>query len=141
MSSPEVGFRYSNNNSSDMIDRPYHSGLILDTHDGLGLSKSGRSTGLTSSVLYSLESVELDRLKSKQGHGYHFVINWLGMSRVRNPQHFAEAGDYGAWIARVDGMVFGMLTGGNQRQGTTYFCQMTAPLSSFESFRRGLMGA
>ena len=75
-------------------------------------------------MLHSLESVELDRLKRKQGHGYHLAINWVRKVPTSESTTFAEAGDSGAWITRVDGMVLGMLTGGDQRQGTIYFCQM-----------------
>ncbi|KAJ5804249.1 uncharacterized protein N7518_000552 [Penicillium psychrosexuale] len=104
--SGNIGFRYSNNTSRNRIDRPYHGGSILDARDGMGLFKSGRSTGLTSFVLHSLGSVELDRLKSKQRHGYSFVINWARKASTSESTTFAEAGESGAWITRVDGMVF-----------------------------------
>lgn len=104
---------------------PYHGGSILDVRDGSKLYKSGRSTSMTASVYHGLESVKLDRLQSKKGLGYHLVITWVyKIATSENSLPFAEHGDSGAWITRVDGKVFGILTGGDERQDTTYFCRI-----------------
>ncbi|KAJ5788383.1 hypothetical protein N7457_003373 [Penicillium paradoxum] len=103
----------------------HYGGSILDVCDGLRLYKSGRSTGMTCSVHHGLESIRLDRLESKKGPGYDLVITWV--SKTATPEDsipFARLGDSGAWITRVDGKVFGIVTGGDERQGTTYFCRM-----------------
>lgn len=85
--------------------------------------KSGRSTGVTEAVFNGLRSVELDRLKSEKGPGYELRIKWTTkISFMDEP--FAEPGDSGSWIYAMDGSVFGLLTGGDERQGTTYVCRM-----------------
>ncbi|CAI7583811.1 unnamed protein product [Penicillium glandicola] len=66
------------------------------------------------------------RFKSKKGPGYYFVITWVSnIATSESSIPFAEAGDSGAWITRVDGKVFGILTGGDPRKGTTFFCRIS----------------
>ncbi|OQE19300.1 hypothetical protein PENFLA_c019G02441 [Penicillium flavigenum] len=114
------GFQYSNTPTN----LPYH-GPFMHARDGLKLYKSGRSTGMTASVYHGLESVRLDRLESKKGPGYRLVITWVNkIATSENSYPFAEGGDSGSWITRVDGKVFGILAGGDERQGTTYFCRI-----------------
>ncbi|KAJ5969721.1 hypothetical protein N7501_005969 [Penicillium viridicatum] len=105
------GFQYSNM----LANPPYHGGSILDVRDGSKVYKSGRSTSMTASVYHGLESVKLDRLQSKNGPKYHLVITWVyKIATSENSLPFAESGDSGAWITRVDGKVFGILTGGDE---------------------------
>ncbi|KAJ5356366.1 hypothetical protein N7517_010975 [Penicillium concentricum] len=71
------------------------------------------------------DSFCLPRLKSKEGPGYHVVITWVYKSATPETSFpFAGHGDSGAWITRIDGKVFGILTGGDERQGTTYFSRI-----------------
>ncbi|KAJ5471079.1 hypothetical protein N7530_008436 [Penicillium desertorum] len=115
------GFQYSNTPTNP----PYHGGSLMHARDGLKLYKSGRSTGMTASAYNGLESVRLDRLESRKGAGYHLVITWVNqIATSENSYPFAEGGDSGSWITRVDGKVFGMLAGGDERMGTTYFCRI-----------------
>ncbi|KAJ5835364.1 hypothetical protein N7447_001390 [Penicillium robsamsonii] len=114
-------FQYSN----EPTNPRYYGGSIGNVLDGLNLYKSGRSTAMTASVYHGLESVELERLKSKKGPGYILGITWVSkMATPENSFPFAEHGDSGAWITRMDGKVFGILTGGDERQGTTYFSRI-----------------
>jgi hypothetical protein len=72
-----------------------------------------------------LGSVKLDRLESKDEAGCHPVITWVyKTANAESSFPFAGPGDSGAWITRVDGKVFGILTGGDERQGTTLFCRI-----------------
>jgi hypothetical protein len=112
------GFKFNTN-------LPYFGGYIPDVPSGLDLCKSGRSTSMTTSVYNGLESVKLDRLESKEGPGFHLVITWVSkIATPEGPFSFAEPGDSGALITRMDGKVLGILTGGDERQGTTYFCRI-----------------
>ncbi|KAJ5854876.1 hypothetical protein N7534_007419 [Penicillium rubens] len=115
------GFQYSKMPTNP----PYHGGSFIDARDELKLYKSGRSTGMTTSAYHGLESVKLDRLKSKKGAGYDLVITWINTIATSDDSYsFAEGGDSGSWITRVDGKVFGILAGGDERLGTTYFCRI-----------------
>jgi hypothetical protein len=115
------GFQYSNTPTNP----PYHGGSFMDAPDGLKLYKSGRSTGMTASAYHGLESVKLDRLKSKKCAGYDLVITWVNTIPTSEDSYsFAEGGDSGSWITRVDGKVLGILAGGDERLGTTYFCRI-----------------
>ncbi|KAJ5202662.1 hypothetical protein N7449_004741 [Penicillium cf. viridicatum] len=115
------GNKYSNTPTSP----PYHGGSFMNSRDGLKFYKSGRSTGMTASVYHGLDSVRLDRVESKKGDGYHLVITWVNkIATSDNSFPFADDGDSGSWITRVDGKVFGILTGGDDHQGTTYFCRV-----------------
>ncbi|KAJ9490549.1 hypothetical protein VN97_g2702 [Penicillium thymicola] len=115
------GFQYSNAPTNP----PYQGGSFPGVCNGLRLYKSGRSTGMTASVHHGLESIELARLRSKKGAGYHPVITWVNKVATSESSYpFAEEGDSGSWITRADGKVLGILTGGDARQGTTYFCRI-----------------
>ncbi|KXG53650.1 uncharacterized protein PGRI_007000 [Penicillium griseofulvum] len=114
----------SGNNGYTSTERVYHHGS-QDARAGTTLYKSGRSTGETTSVYHGLGSVTLDRIESKDGARYYPVITWVcKTSNAESSFPFAVRGDSGAWITRVDGKVFGILTGGDERQGTTLFCRI-----------------
>ncbi|KOS37014.1 hypothetical protein ACN38_g12217 [Penicillium nordicum] len=67
------GFQYCNTPTNP----PYQGGSFPDVRKGLKLYKSGRSTGMTASVHHGLESIEIARLQSKKGAGFHPVITWV----------------------------------------------------------------
>jgi hypothetical protein len=80
---------------------------------------------MTTSAYHGLESVRLDWVESKKGAGYHHIITWVNkIATSENSYPFAEGGDSGSWITRVDGKVLGILAGGDERLGTTYFCRI-----------------
>ncbi|KAJ5165120.1 uncharacterized protein N7500_006950 [Penicillium coprophilum] len=124
------GFHYYSNPSQNP---PYHGGSTLDIRSGTIIYKSGRSTGITASVYHSLESVQLDRLKSDKGPGYTFSIIWTYKTATPESSFpFAEPGDSGAWITRMDGKVLGILTGADERQTTHYFCRISDVLDDIK---------
>lgn len=80
---------------------------------------------MTASVYHGLESIELDQPKSNKERGHDLVITRVyKIATSESSFPFAASGDSGAWVTRADGKVFGILTGGDLRQSTTYFCRM-----------------
>jgi hypothetical protein len=80
---------------------------------------------MTASMYADLESVRLDRLEGRKGPGYQLAITWVNkIATSESSIPFAEHGDSGSWITRADGKVFGIVTGGDERQETTYFCRI-----------------
>ncbi|OQE40055.1 hypothetical protein PENCOP_c006G07811 [Penicillium coprophilum] len=117
------GFHYYSNASHNP---PYHGGSTLNSRSGATIHKSGRSTSMTASLYHGLESVQLDRLKSDKGPGYNFSIIWIYKTATPEDSFsFAEPGDSGAWMTRMDGKVLGILTGADERQSTHYFCRIS----------------
>ncbi|KAJ6177996.1 hypothetical protein N7519_008457 [Penicillium mononematosum] len=57
------------------------------------------------------------------GHGFARRIENLQIRAIYWHDSFYD-GDSGSWVTRVDGKVLRILTGGDERQGTTYFCRI-----------------
>jgi hypothetical protein len=118
-----VGFQAFQYKREDVPQLPYGYNPAARGYDGLQLQKSGRSTGTTTAAYHGLYSVELKRLQNTKGPGYHLELQWTTKtSSSDSTVKFAEPGDSGAWVATLGGEVFGMVTGGDVQQGTTYVC-------------------
>lgn len=66
--------------------------------------------------------MELDRIKSSKGPGYGLVVSW-STKVPAGANHFSEPGDSGAWIFSPGGYLFGIVTGGDVGQDSTYVCR------------------
>jgi hypothetical protein len=106
-----------------------HDPLLVE---GTRLSKSGRSTGNTSAILNTLQSVEFHRLEGKRG-AEDIGLKWSNkVSTYGVGKAFAEPGDSGSWVYGPGGFLYAMVTAGDKVQGTTYVCLMEDILNDIQ---------